>query len=67
MIERTNRTYTDIYIYIYIYILQGYPSEKNFKNRAIIVNLICKIFLPGFPLAFKKGPFRNNRPKKIKF
>ena len=65
MIERTNRTYIDIYIYIYK--LQGYPSEKNFKNSAIIVNLICKKFLLGFPLALKKGPFRNNKPKKIKF
>ena len=62
MIERTNRTYIDIYIYI----LQGYPSEKNFKNRAIIVNLICIKFHRTFPLAFKKGPFRNNKPKKKK-
>ena len=63
MIESTNRTYTDT---TFFFFLQGYPSERNFKNRAIIVNLICIKFHRRFPLAFKKGPFRNNRPKKIK-
>ena len=62
MIESTNRTYTDT-TFLFCRDIQ---VKGILKNRAIIVCLIFIKFHRRFPLAFKKGPFRNNRPKKKK-